>query len=204
VVDAQVGAPFMERQAELVVEQPAEGPCTRPDPAPEFGKRAAVRWLLIQDAGNRLQPVVVRLRQVERPFIRIVQLIDEHAADASKRSSLQFFGSDIVRAGTSEIEERCTSEIGQREHDRMIGQASGERWRQEQDPHVRFAVCSVTMRIRGRRPGHPVRRHDPGAALRVERENPASGIDEVPLPVDLQRAGSAGRPEMCSRRRPHT
>src|SRR5919198_1654986 len=77
VVDAQLRAPLVERHAELVVEQSAEGAGAGSDPPPELGQWGVVRGLLVEHARDGSQAVVAWLWQVQRLLGHLVKLVDE-------------------------------------------------------------------------------------------------------------------------------
>jgi len=64
VIDAQLGAPFIEGHAEFVVEQSAECAGAGSDGLPESGQCGVVIGSFVQNSRNSPQPVVVWFRQM--------------------------------------------------------------------------------------------------------------------------------------------
>ena len=80
VIDAQLRAPLIEGQAEFVVEEPAEGTGAGAGRPSEFGQRGVVGRLVVQQLGDRPQPVIAGLGQLQRLLGRLAELVDEDPA----------------------------------------------------------------------------------------------------------------------------
>jgi hypothetical protein len=83
VIDAQLGAPLVEGQAELVVEQPAERA------GAGAGQRGVVPGLVVEQLGEGSQPVIARLWQPQRLLEGHPELVDEDPAQAGAGGAVQ-------------------------------------------------------------------------------------------------------------------
>jgi hypothetical protein len=194
VIDAQLGAPLVEGQAELVVEQSAERAGAGADRPPEFGQRGVVPGLVVEQLGDGSQPVIARLWQLQRLLEGHLELVDEDPAQAGAGGAVPAGGGAVVVARAGEGEQDFPGEVGDHEHGRVARRERGQRGRQEEDPHIGMAVRPVVVREAGRRPRDPVGGNDRRAALGVHRQDALGRVHQVPARVGGRCACAPRRP----------
>jgi hypothetical protein len=202
MIDAQLRAPLIEGQAELVMEQSAEGARAGAGRPAELGQRGVVGGLVVQDLCDGPQPVIARLRQLQRLLGRRAELVDENPAQPGARGAVPVGSGPVVVAGAGEGEQGFAGEVIDREHGGVVRHQPGQGGRQEEDPHIGLAVGAVMMGEPGGRPRDPVGGHDRGAAFGVHRQDALGRVHQVPARVGIRLARPARRPQVHSSGRP--
>ena len=204
VVDAELRTPLVEGHVELVAEQPAEGAGTDSDRHPEArpasccprGCRTAPgQWPAVGRRAARAGAVAARvLRGARRQELERVERAGLPSSGAASSSSLR----RPVRASrTSRARAEARKTAGR------SGRCRARGWREEDDPHVGVAVGAMEVREPGWGPRDSVGRNDGRAALGVDGQDSAGGVDQVSLVVRLLCARLAGWPEVAPAGRPH-
>ncbi|MGH3250860.1 MAG: hypothetical protein ACRDOI_32285 [Trebonia sp.] len=71
---------------------------------------------------------------MQRLFVCFVQLVDEHATEASACAALEVVYGGVVIAGAGQGEQHLAGEVGGQEYRGMVWYEPGEGRREEDDP----------------------------------------------------------------------